>query len=322
MTVGALAAVGLLTLGVAVVAIGFYGRLRSRDRALAEILATPHGEAQVELRQVALEHGAVVAGTLGLAGRAIDRWDDRGSLRERIERADISLRPAELVVIAGCAGLAVGAVLAVLLGVVWIVPVVLALTPFAVHVWISAVTRRRAARFSAQLPDALGLLAGSLESGNTFLRSIQLMSEEFPDPLAGEFRQVVSETELGLPLTTSLERLAGRIDLPDVDWLVQAIAIQQQVGGRMSDLLATLADFMRARDEVRREVRALTAEGRLSAWILGALPIGLLVTVRIVNPEYLDPLLEGWGIVVLALTGVSVVVGMALILRMVRQVEV
>ncbi|HVE94360.1 MAG TPA: type II secretion system F family protein, partial [Acidimicrobiales bacterium] len=106
--------------------------------------------------------------------------------------------------------------------------------------------------------------------------------------------------------------------IPDVAWVVQAIRIQQSVGGKLGELLHTLADFMRSREEVRREVDVLTAEGRISAYILGAMPLFLLVAMQVLSPGYSAPLFTGWGLVVLALTGASVLTGVFVILRMVK----
>lgn len=318
----ALVAVAVAVMGVAVAGAGVLGRSRQRDLELAEVLGLPYGEGDVDLARVAVEQGTVVARVTGAAGRAVDHLDRRTRLRDRIERADLSLRPVELVAVAGAAGLVAGVVLEALVGSLWAVPVGVVAGPVAARLALDLRAGRRSARFAAQLPDALGLVASSLAAGHTFLRSIQLMAEELDDPLAGEFERVVNETQLGLPLVTSLERMAGRLQLRDVDWLVQAIRIQQEVGGQLSELLATLAEFMRARDEVRREIRVLTAEGRVSAYVLGALPVLLVVAVQVTNPGYLDPMLRGWGLVWLGLTALSMAVGMGLILRMVKGVEV
>ena len=97
-----------------------------------------------------------------------------------------------------------------------------------------------------------------------------------------------------------------------------AIKIQQTVGGKLADLLHTLADFIRAREEVRREVDVLTAEGRISAWVLAALPVGLLGFLQMTNPDYVAPLYHGFGIIVLAGTGLSILTGFLIIRRMVN----
>jgi tight adherence protein B len=100
--------------------------------------------------------------------------------------------------------------------------------------------------------------------------------------------------------------------------VVQAIRIQQTVGGKLADLLHTLADYIRAREDLRREVRVLTAEGRVSAWVLGALPVGVLFMIQVSNPGYMEPFYTGVGPLVLLGTGLSIVGGMAVILRMVK----
>jgi tight adherence protein B len=112
--------------------------------------------------------------------------------------------------------------------------------------------------------------------------------------------------------------MAERLDIRDLDWVVQAIRIQQQVGGKLADLLHTLADFIRAREEVRREVKVLTAEGRMSAYILTALAPFMLLAMRTMNPVYIQPLFEGWGIVVLLGTFGMVAMGAAIIFKMTK----
>src|SRR4029077_20305033 len=145
-----------------------------------------------------------------------------------------------------------------------------------------------------------------------------LMCEEAPPPISEEFARVVSETQLGDPVVDALDRMAQRLDVRDVEWVVQAIRIQQTVGGKLADLLHTLADFIRAREEIRREVDVLTAEGRISAWVLGALPVFLLVAISVMNPGYMDTMFQGWGFVWLAGSAVSVAIGVTVINKMVK----
>jgi tight adherence protein B len=177
---------------------------------------------------------------------------------------------------------------------------------------------RRKKKFESQFPDALSLTASSLAAGHTFLRSIQNMTEESEPPLSEEFTRVVNETQLGDPLVDALDRMAIRLDIRDVSWVVQAIRIQQSVGGKLADLLYTLADFIRAREEIRREVDVLTAEGRISAWVLGALPVFLLLAITVMNPGYMDPMFQGWGWFFLGVCGVMVTAGVIVINKMVK----
>jgi tight adherence protein B len=184
------------------------------------------------------------------------------------------------------------------------------------------VVRRRVAKrskaFSAQLPDALSLVASSLSAGHTFLRAVQMMCEESPPPLSEEFSRLVAETRLGDNVTEALSRMAERLQIRDLDMVVQAIRIQQTVGGRLADLFHTLSDVIRARDEVKREVLVLTAEGRMSAYVLAGLVPVLFLMMRMVNPVYLEPLYSGTGLFVLIGCGVLVVTGLFVILRMVK----
>lgn len=307
--------------GLALIGAGWLARVRSREVRLAELLQLPYGERDVDVARVAAEYGTVVSGTLGLAERAIKQAGGTTSLRTRIERADLSVRPSELVVIAACMGVAVGAAATAWTGRWWAGVLVLLVTPAATSLLLDRLASRRNKRFARQLPDALVLISSSLSAGHTFLRSIQLLATEAESPLSDELRRVVSETQLGTSLVDSLEHLSDRMRNRDLEWMVQAIRIQQQTGGHLTDLMATLAEVIRGREEVRREISVLTAEGRMSAWILGLMPVGLFLAVETVNPGYLDPMLQGWGIVVLALTALSMAAGVGIILRLVKNVE-
>ena len=226
-----------------------------------------------------------MTGTLGLADRAIRQAGSATSLRTRIERADLSVRPSELVVIAACLGVAAGAAATAWTGHWWAFALVILITPAVTSKVLDLLAKRRDRRFADQLPDALVLISSSLSAGHTFLRSIQLMATEAESPLADELRRVVSETQLGTSLVDSLEHLSARVRNRDLEWMVQAIRIQQQTGGHLTELMATLAEVMRGREEVRREIAVLTAEGRMSAWVLGLMPIALFFAVETVNPR-------------------------------------
>ena len=319
---GAIAAAGTALAGIALGTTGIVSRARARDAELVDVLRMPYGETDVQLGAVTTEHGTVVASTLGLANLAIERFGDRDRLRSRIERADLSLRPAELVVISASLGVSVGALLAALTGAWWMAMLAVLATPAGAAWYLGHRATPRAQRFASQLPEALGLVASSLSAGHTFLRSIQMIAEEFQEPLAGEFGRVVAESQLGSPLVDALERMGRRLSLREVDWMVQAIRIQQHVGGQLADLLATLADLMRDREEVRREIKVLTAEGRISAWVLGGLPVALFVVVQVINPGYLAPMLHGWGPAWLGATAGAMGAGIGMILHMVKKVEV
>jgi len=308
----------LVGAGLALVVVGILVRARERDYDLAEILDLPYGERDVPVEAVTEGRNVLAEGAVTMAGRMVGQLDARGSLGLLLERARIPLKPGEYVVVVA-SGAIVGGILiglmtsAAVLGVAGFLGVVAAgnLVPKV------KVSKRRKA-FEAQLPEALSLIASSLSAGHTFLRAVQMMTEEAENPLAEEFARVVYETQLGDPLVEALDRMAVRLEIEDLRWVVQAIRIQQTVGGKLADMLHTLADFIRSREEVRREVQVLTAEGRVSAWVLGAMPIGLLFAIQVLNPEYGAPFYKGWGLLILGMTFASVATGVAVILKMVK----
>jgi tight adherence protein B len=302
--------------GLALVVGGLLFRVRERERALAEILDLPFGERDVRPDTLTEGYSPLVEGTIGLAGKMVDQFDEKGDLRAALERARIPMRPGEYVITAGAATLALAAVLYGITG-VWVFAAIgLAVGPLGAAAFVRYRIARRRKAFEAALPDALTLIASSLSAGHTFLRAIQMMCEEAEPPMSEEFARVVNETRLGDPVVDALARMAKRLEVRDLDWVVQAIRIQQSVGGRLADLLHTLADFIRAREEVRRDVAVLTAEGRISAYVLSAMAPFMFLAIQVLSPGYMKPMFQGWGLVVLAVTGLVMVFGSVVIFRM------
>ncbi len=318
MTTTTFLAMLLVGAGLACIVVTVLGRVYRREEQLSEILDLPYGDRDVAVASAVDENSAIVENLSGFAGKVVESLDDKGALRARLERARIPMRPGEFVIVVGCTGAVAGAFLAAITDRWLLGAVALAVTPLVAKAVLDFRVVRRRKKFEAQFPDALTLIASSLSAGHTFLRSIQMMTEEAEAPLSEEFGRVVNETQLGDPLIDALERMASRLEIRDLDWVVQAIRIQQNVGGRLAELLHTLADFIRAREEIRREVQVLTAEGRISAWILGALPVFLFLFISVSDPEYVEPLYNGWGPVWLAGSAASVAGGILIIRRMVN----
>jgi len=289
---------------------------RDQDAVIADMLGmAPPPEPVPEVEE---ELTGVSGRAVELADQAVDRMDRERTLSSLLERAKIPLRPGEFVVIVACGAVALAALILLATGVA-----PLALIGAAISVlMVAQVLRRRVNKqkraFEAQLPDALSLVASSLSAGHTFLRAVQMMCEESAPPLSEEFSRLVAETRLGDSVVEALERMARRLQIRDLDMVVQAIRIQQTVGGRLADLFHTLADVIRARDEVKREVKILTAEGRMSAYVLAGLVPFLFVMIQILNPDYVKPLFSGTGLYLLIGCGLSVVAGLLVILRMVK----
>ncbi|HEX9776173.1 MAG TPA: type II secretion system F family protein [Actinomycetota bacterium] len=312
-------AAALVGLGLALMVLAIVLRAREREAELAKILELPYGEQDAHVGEQP-DRIAFLEPGVALAQRALERANLVQRVTEELLRARLPLRPGEFVLIALGNGI-VGGIAAWLLTGQALVGAMLGVA-FVAGSWFFVLWRssKRTSAFEAQLPEALSLIASSLEAGHTFLRAIEMMVEESAPPLNEEFERVLSETRLGDPLIEALQRMSDRLQVKDFAWVVQAIRIQQQVGGRLAELLFTLAEFMRAREEIRREVRVLTAEGRMSANVLGALPFGVFLLLKTGNPEYIDPLLhrDGGGIFFLIYAVVSVAIGITIIRRMAK----
>ena len=137
-------------------------------------------------------------------------------------------------------------------------------------------------------------------------------------PLSTELDRVMAEVMLGTELVIALENMADRCDVSDLTWAVEAVRIQQSTGGRLGPILHTLANFMRMRQEVRREVQTLSAEGRMSGYVLFAIPLFLAAAIEVTDPTYLKPMMHGAGLIVLIGTAGLMVLGYAIVRKMVN----
>ena len=169
-------------------------------------------------------------------------------------------------------------------------------------------SRRRKA-FNQGLPDTLQLMSGSLSAGLSLAQSVDTIVREGSEPIAGEFRRVLVETRLGVSLEDALEGVGERFESKDFEWVVMAIKIQRQVGGNLAELLDTVAATMREREYVRRQVAALAAEGKLSAWVLGGLPPVFMLYLLLANHDYVIVMFQkplGWAMLAGAATILAV----------------
>ena len=243
-----------------------------------------------------------------VAERALERNGRRGPLDKRLEQAGIPLRAGEYVVLALSA-----VVVAVVLGLLISGPgaaLLLAVLAAAIaHLAPSVMRKRRRRAFSEQLGDTLQLLAGSLRAGYGLLQAIDALSKECSEPTNSEFRRLVVEMRMGRDLSEALTAMAERLDTEDFDWVVQAIEINREVGGDLAEVLDTVSSTIRERNQVLRQVKALTAEGRFSAYVLLALPFVLAGAMHLLNPDYMHLLTFGIGLVMTAVAGIMLFIG-------------
>ncbi|MBI5575998.1 MAG: type II secretion system F family protein [Deltaproteobacteria bacterium] len=182
--------------------------------------------------------------------------------------------------------------------------------------------RRRLRTFVAHFPDALEMFARSLRAGHSFTGAIQLVSQEMPDPVGTEFRQVFDEQNLGVPLREALTGMTHRIDSIEVRFFVTAILIQKETGGNLAEIIDKIAHVIRERFRIEGQLKVFTAQARMTGTILVLLPIGVAVAIGILNPEYMKPLwFEKAGKLMIALAACMQVAG-ALVIRKIIRIKI
>jgi tight adherence protein B len=316
---GAFAAAVLVGGGLALAVVAMIMRVRTKQRTLAQILDDTMGTAEVPVEVISEspEHGELSALTVRIAG-IFGRIDTHGALEQRLERADIPLRAGEYLVISSAIALG----MAVVVGVITGSPIgsIVAIAVVAGVAWYLPNRRagKRIKQIQEQLPDALALMSASVEGGQTFQRAIDMYRRDAKAPLSSELDRVMAEVAVGSDLVVALENMAERSGVEDLKWAVEAVRIQQSTGGRLAPILHTLADFMRTRQEVRREVQTLSAEGRMSGYVLFAIPIFLVCALELKDPSYLQPMEHGIGLVVLIGTAGLMALGFWIVRRMVN----
>jgi tight adherence protein B len=153
-------------------------------------------------------------------------------------------------------------------------------------IYIRIKRKRRLKRFVTQLPFALDMLKSSLEAGHSLLRGMQVVVSEFADPIATEFRSVIEQTRLGLPLPRALEEMLKRVPDDDLRLLIVAVRVQAEVGSSLAVIIERLAEIVRIRQNLGQQIRSLTAQARMSGWVVAALPVIILAAFSVIQPAY------------------------------------
>ena len=211
------------------------------------------------------------------------------SLTSRIERSGLPIAVPEFLVICLCGAvvlLAVGGYVGGLIGLI-VGLVVAVFVPFGI---LQFLTERRRRRFESQIPDILKLLAASLRAGFSFMQGFDALLAQTKEPMASELHRAFAATRLGTPVEDALQAVADRSGSRDFGWTVMAIRIQREVGGNLAEILDTVCNTMTERERLRREVRTLTAEGRLSAIVLAVLPVAIGLMIYMINRPYVSVL--------------------------------
>jgi tight adherence protein B len=238
----------------------------------------------------------------------------RGNLEEafldRLEAAGLNVRVAEFVLISLGSAFIPPLLVLILTQNLLLAALVVLLGTVGPFLYLAVMASRRQAKFDEQLPSTLQLVAGALQAGHSLQQAVDTVVHEAADPIAAEFQRVLTEARLGRPLEEAFEAMAKRTKSLDFEWTVMAIRLQRQVGGNLAEVLSTVSQTIRDRYTLKRQIRALSAEGRLSSLILSILPVLLFAGLFLLNPVFLRPLYTTTvGLMMMAGAGVLMILG-------------
>lgn len=315
-----LAAAGAVALGLLVATVviaGIAGRANTpkerRRRGLEAYSLNPQGPVRAPPPPTRLGDNPIARTAVDLADRVVRSRHAEETLTRRLESANLPLRPGEWLLLQMLAAAVLGLLLLALSGgnpVALLAGAVIG----GAGPWVFLLSRaqRRRNAFQAVLPDTLGLLASTLRVGYSLPQAMDSVVREGREPVKTEFTRALVEARLGVPAERTLDSIAERVDSDDFRWVVMAIRIQREVGGNLAELLDTVAETMRERARLRRQVATLSAEGKISAWIVGGLPIAFILYLLVASPSYLLPLVtDPLGILLLVAAVVLFAVGLA-----------
>jgi tight adherence protein B len=251
--------------------------------------------------------------------RLMLHWQWSVRLQERLAQAGLKMKAGKLILMSACLGLGTFVIIGLFYPQFW-VGLLLGITAmFIPYGVVSYLRQRRLQQFEEKFPEALDLLGRAVRAGHAFTTGLEMIARESPDPIASEFRTTFEEQNFGLPLRDALLNMTERIPSIDVRFFVTALLIQKETGGNLAEILDSLARVIRDRFRIYREVRVRTAQGRLTAGILIALPVFMMIILMIMNPTYMRVLFEDpKGSLILTVAGLMQVIGSLLIWKIIH----
>jgi tight adherence protein B len=327
---------GLVFTGIMLVFVGLAGSGRGAGmsaRLERYAAGKPEATAASASGQGSSGLSDILAQSVALArlNRVVEQRDFGANLARDIARADLKLKPGEFMAI--WAGSVIGVPFLFLMLSVVLAPLG---TPLALVIggvfgfflprfWLG---QRRAGRlnaFNKQLPDTITLIANALRAGSSFLQAIEMVVRESSPPVTVEFGRVLREVNLGLAFDVALDNMVRRVRSDDLELMATAITIQHQVGGNLAEILDSIAYTIRERVRIKGEIRTLTAQGRMSGYVVAGMPVILMGLLFVLAPGFMQPLFENppgimglpAGVIVLAIGGFFMFIGFMAIRRIV-----
>ncbi len=298
--IGVASLIAILVLGFGIVTIR-----RDRQATIDERLGrytSEYGSELSQLLEIEAEEDSAQATARdlyeGSVGKAIADRDFAKSWKIQLAKADLKISPAEFL---GFHVLSI--IMFFLIGNVLFGNVILGAISavggfFFPRIYVAMKIGRRLSRFEDQLADNLQMWVNGLRSGYSVLQAVEAIAKEAAEPTSTEFRRVVQEVQLGIPLDEALDHAFERMPSEDFDLVITAVNIQREVGGNLAEILEVISHTIRERVKLKLEIKAMTAQGRVTGYIIGFTPIGLLMFLSVANPDYVDGLFSnrtcGW----------------------------
>ncbi|MGD2058812.1 MAG: type II secretion system F family protein [Anaerolineales bacterium] len=244
-------------------------------------------------------------------GEGTDTFEN---ISKNLARADLKFRPAEFIALIVISSIVVGLIGFIISSYsIFFAIISMAFGAYVPQIYVKVAQGRRLKKFDNQLGDMLNLMVNGLRAGFSTLQAMEAVSRELPSPISDEFRRVVQEMQLGLPMEEALNHLLRRINSDDLDLVITAINVQREVGGNLAEILDVISYTIRERVRIKGEISALTAQGRATAWVISALPILLVLLLFLLNREYVmqffNPETRSCGIPILVVAGIMVISG-------------
>ena len=323
---------GLAAIAIIVIAIGvaMSGGSGISDR-LERYAASPGAKKASSSGQAGVAEMIQSSATLARVNKVVEQRDFGANLARDIARADLRLKPSEFLLIWAASVLGIPLLMVLLSAFLPALrnPLFLlvgALIGFLLpRFWLARRRSSRLGAFNKMLPDTITLIANALRAGSSFLQAIELVVRESRPPISTEFARVIREVNLGLPFDQALENMVRRVRSDDLELMATAISIQHQVGGNLAEILDSIAYTIRERVRIKGEIRTLTAQQRMSGYVVGFLPIGLAGFLFIAAPGFMEPMFANppevlglpAGVVILIFGGFMMFMGFMFIRRIV-----
>jgi len=327
LAVAAIAAVAILLIAVGIASAGAGSGVSARlERYAAGGKADKKKEKPEGLAELLAQSSALAS-----INRVVEQRDFGANLARELARADLKLKPSEFLAIWAASTVGLPAIFFVVGFVMPSFQTIIALIGGLIlgfiipRLWLGRRKSSRLGAFNKQLPDTITLVANALRAGSSFLQAIELVVRESRPPVSTEFARVIREVNLGLPFDQAMENMVRRIRSDDFELMATAINIQHQVGGNLAEILDSIAFTIRERVRIKGEIRTLTAQQRLSGYVVGLLPFGLAGFIFLAAPSFFDPMwdpkvnLGGLpaGIIILGVGLLMMMIGFVFIRRIV-----